>query len=204
MFFFSSRRRHTRWPRDWSSDVCSSDLQLWQEIMSIDGGKEIKELAFNTDRVNVWNQYLKEKVTGKTKVHTYLSWALIGASLFKPSQKRKKEIEAMIDEGDRILNSYLKNRLLIFPVYHRAALRHGELYKEIFSINKTYLQYMPYTAYANVWGLPSLTIPIGFDEHHLPIAIQIMSKNGNEDSIFDLGKKIEKRFGGYTRSKVYD
>src|SRR5439155_16586709 len=33
--FFSSRRRHTRWPRDWSSDVCSSDLLeldhgLWQ------------------------------------------------------------------------------------------------------------------------------------------------------------------------------
>src|SRR6266508_1710106 len=26
-FFFSSRRRHTRWPRDWSSDVCSSDLR---------------------------------------------------------------------------------------------------------------------------------------------------------------------------------
>src|SRR5690625_7732901 len=27
VFFFSSRRRHTRWPRDWSSDVCSSDLK---------------------------------------------------------------------------------------------------------------------------------------------------------------------------------
>src|SRR5438105_14692113 len=26
MFFFSSRRRHTRSTRDWSSDVCSSDL----------------------------------------------------------------------------------------------------------------------------------------------------------------------------------
>src|SRR5699024_11921866 len=26
MFFFSSRRRHTRSKRDWSSDVCSSDL----------------------------------------------------------------------------------------------------------------------------------------------------------------------------------
>src|SRR5690606_39282895 len=25
-FFFSSRRRHTRFTRDWSSDVCSSDL----------------------------------------------------------------------------------------------------------------------------------------------------------------------------------
>src|SRR6266702_5811778 len=28
LFFFSSRRRHTRWPRDWSSDVCSSDLRV--------------------------------------------------------------------------------------------------------------------------------------------------------------------------------
>src|SRR2546429_4465447 len=27
-FFFSSRRRHTRCSRDWSSDVCSSDLNL--------------------------------------------------------------------------------------------------------------------------------------------------------------------------------
>src|SRR5439155_9227412 len=31
-FFFSSRRRHTRWPRDWSSDVCSSDLYAQMHI----------------------------------------------------------------------------------------------------------------------------------------------------------------------------
>src|SRR5437868_7689546 len=32
-FFFSSRRRHTRSKRDWSSDVCSSDLlaQGWKD-----------------------------------------------------------------------------------------------------------------------------------------------------------------------------
>src|SRR5699024_12091362 len=28
LFFFSSRRRHTRSKRDWSSDVCSSDLPM--------------------------------------------------------------------------------------------------------------------------------------------------------------------------------
>src|SRR6266436_8360596 len=28
VFFFSSRRRHTRCSRDWSSDVCSSDLKV--------------------------------------------------------------------------------------------------------------------------------------------------------------------------------
>src|SRR5207249_7948051 len=30
IFFFSSRRRHTRSKRDWSSDVCSSDLDIGQ------------------------------------------------------------------------------------------------------------------------------------------------------------------------------
>src|SRR5690554_2143628 len=30
MFFFSSRRRHTRCGRDWSSDVCSSDLWTFE------------------------------------------------------------------------------------------------------------------------------------------------------------------------------
>jgi len=177
---------------------------VWQEIMSIDGGKEIRELAFNTDRANVWKYYMQEKLMKNTKTHTYLSWALIGANMFKPSLKRKKEIESFIEEGDRVLHSYLKNRLLIFPVYHQTALKHGEVYKEIFSIKKTYTEYMPYIAYANVWGLPSLTVPVGFDEDHLPIGIQIMSRNGNEHAIFRLGKVLENKFGGYIRSPHYD
>src|SRR5690606_39471577 len=32
LFFFSSRRRHTRFSRDWSSDVCSSDLNQAERI----------------------------------------------------------------------------------------------------------------------------------------------------------------------------
>src|SRR5699024_959252 len=39
MFFFSSRRRHTRSKRDWSSDVCSSDLN-WS-IKHYQGGKKM-------------------------------------------------------------------------------------------------------------------------------------------------------------------
>src|SRR2546429_5014279 len=33
-FFFSSRRRHTRCSRDWSSDVCSSDLVLFERAIT--------------------------------------------------------------------------------------------------------------------------------------------------------------------------
>src|SRR2546422_10623467 len=36
-FFFSSRRRHTRCSRDWSSDVCSSDLAGGEAEQEVDG-----------------------------------------------------------------------------------------------------------------------------------------------------------------------
>src|SRR5699024_11389668 len=43
-FFFSSRRRHTRSKRDWSSDVCSSDLpdDLYDVILKEIVGEEIR------------------------------------------------------------------------------------------------------------------------------------------------------------------
>src|SRR5256885_5013361 len=36
-FFFSSRRRHTRLQGDWSSDVCSSDLQRTLDFLARQG-----------------------------------------------------------------------------------------------------------------------------------------------------------------------
>src|SRR5688500_19536432 len=37
-FFFSSRRRHTRLQGDWSSDVCSSDLQQMLNLLPLPNG----------------------------------------------------------------------------------------------------------------------------------------------------------------------
>src|SRR5690625_2866320 len=48
-FFFSSRRRHTRWPRDWSSDVCSSDL-IFQGFLGIYGGLIVLFCGFHITR----------------------------------------------------------------------------------------------------------------------------------------------------------
>src|SRR5690606_40318925 len=51
-FFFSSRRRHTRFSRDWSSDVCSSDLfqeitiQLWKAYPRFRGDAKFTTWAY--------------------------------------------------------------------------------------------------------------------------------------------------------------
>src|SRR5687768_18190888 len=44
-FFFSSRRRHTRCSRDWSSDVCSSDLLLSDSTNATVPGRTPSERA---------------------------------------------------------------------------------------------------------------------------------------------------------------
>src|SRR3712207_9465312 len=44
-FFFSSRRRHTRYWRDWSSDVCSSDLATSVRSAAPDQRAELVERA---------------------------------------------------------------------------------------------------------------------------------------------------------------
>src|SRR2546422_8050196 len=56
-FFFSSRRRHTRCSRDWSSDVCSSDLDHWH-------GNEVYPAAYPHAEI-VTNQLTREAMVTK-------------------------------------------------------------------------------------------------------------------------------------------
>src|SRR5256886_403418 len=64
--FFSSRRRHTRFDCDWSSDVCSSDLGLIQAVGSDD---EIRELTGRRTRVIDLRGRLALPAFGDAHVH---------------------------------------------------------------------------------------------------------------------------------------
>src|SRR3712207_7604946 len=66
MFFFSSRRRHTRYWRDWSSDVCSSDLYYIDYTLA-----QVCALQFwvkcNENREKAWEDYLRLCKVGGSK-----------------------------------------------------------------------------------------------------------------------------------------
>src|SRR2546422_4996451 len=52
-FFFSSRRRHTRCSRDWSSDVCSSDLSEHRFLADVDELRGVGFAAFDAAKLEL-------------------------------------------------------------------------------------------------------------------------------------------------------
>src|SRR3712207_8161144 len=61
-FFFSSRRRHTRYWRDWSSDVCSSDLVREKPTMT------------TTNKIDVYFSLKFQKFKGRRSRPAWSSW----------------------------------------------------------------------------------------------------------------------------------
>src|SRR2546430_7424782 len=68
-FFFSSRRRHTRFDCDWSSDVCSSDLVA--EL--IDGSGRT-----DCDAIGLHSQYWAERTPDCLRIRAYARSAATG------------------------------------------------------------------------------------------------------------------------------
>src|SRR6266850_3052187 len=58
VFFFSSRRRHTRLQGDWSSDVCSSDLATKDERKGIRDERKDQDLNARDDTRNAMGREL--------------------------------------------------------------------------------------------------------------------------------------------------
>src|SRR5216684_8874897 len=65
-FFFSSRRRHTRCSRDWSSDVCSSDLNSLSQLLDL-AVQGLLESA-SADRAGLWLASERRGETGCGRV----------------------------------------------------------------------------------------------------------------------------------------
>ncbi|MHC0036279.1 amidase [Pseudoneobacillus sp. C159] len=172
---------------------------MWQLVMSIDGGVGVAKHAFGDNKPRPIREFTKDLVFKDAEIHRYLTWGLIGVNLFKPKGKVLEQLKTDLADAEEQCQAYFENKVLIVPVYHEPALPHGKVYGEIFSIRKTYQQYMPYVAIANTLGLPALTIPVGENEHGLPIAVQVITSVGQENALFRVGKILEGNFRGYKR-----
>src|SRR6267154_3019238 len=68
VFFFSSRRRHTRWTGDWSSDVCSSDLEAMHILEQVGLADKAHAMSRGLTQVDMRKLELARAMAAKPKL----------------------------------------------------------------------------------------------------------------------------------------
>ncbi len=61
------------------------------------------------------------------------------------------------------------------------------------------VQYTPFTSFANVTGLPAITLPIAQTDAGLPMGVQLVGRPGGEATLLALGAQLERRIGWQRR-----
>ena len=60
-------------------------------------------------------------------------------------------------------------------------------------------QYTPWTSFANVSGLPAISLPVHVTEEGLPMGIQLIGRPGGEHTLLAIGAQLERRFAWQKR-----
>src|SRR5690606_39569571 len=90
--FFSSRRRHTRFSRDWSSDVCSSDLGLVldTDVMRFEEGSKLYGINYKL-------AYSPQGETGHYELPALPAMGLLGMTAREAGEKLEAVNRALCD-----------------------------------------------------------------------------------------------------------
>src|SRR5471030_3496461 len=96
VFFFSSRRRHTRCLSDWSSDVCSSDLDATDRLpLAFDGDADTRWLTGRPQNGDEWIRLTFDRARDVSAI------ALQTAARSFGDYPRELSIESVGDDGVR-------------------------------------------------------------------------------------------------------
>src|SRR3712207_3451467 len=106
-FFFSSRRRHTRYWRDWSSDVCSSDLP-WRRAASSARTDSCTSGSWNSapNAVSSSSTFLEPPRTGALAIGAHLHDAVARAG-DRAADEQQVVAGADLDDGQPALRDAL-------------------------------------------------------------------------------------------------
>src|SRR3712207_2395772 len=111
VLFFSSRRRHTRYWRDWSSDVCSSDLTIY-------GGEPLGYVV-------EFESHLMLLFTGFSRIASEVAGKKIQNLLAR--ERQLKAMRGMVDEGVAVLTDERRPVAEVGQLLHQGWMMKREL-----------------------------------------------------------------------------
>src|SRR5690606_34833536 len=131
--FFSSRRRHTRFSRDWSSDVCSSDLQF----LSMMEKPDIDQISGLSPAISIEQKSTshnpRSTVGTITEIYDYLRllFARVGDP-YCPTHNLKLEAQTVSQMVDQVLALPEGTRIMLLaPVVRERKGEHLHVFNEL-------------------------------------------------------------------------
>ena len=138
-----------------------------------------------TDKVNLKQMYTKSRSEGfgkEVKRRIMLGTYVLSAGYYDAYYKKAQQVRRLIREDFK--NAFEKVDLILTPTTPTTAYKIGEKTEDPLEM---YLGDI-YTTSANLAGIPGINIPIGNDNNGLPIGMQIMADQFNEDLLISFVK----------------
>ena len=141
------------------------------------------------DKVNLKQMYTKSRSEGfgrEVKRRIMLGTYVLSAGYYDAYYKKAQQVRRLIKEDFK--NAFEKVDLILTPTTPTTAYKIGEKTEDPLEM---YLGDI-YTTSANLAGIPGINIPIGNDSKGLPIGLQLMADQFNEDLLLSFVKRITK------------
>lgn len=117
---------------------------------------------------------------------TVASLTLVGPALRVAGYGRPGGLEAV---RRQFLDEMKEGALLLWPVFHTTAPRHGFSRRPSGS--------PAYTSIFNGLGFPAVAFPVGFDAKGLPLSVQIIARPGEDEVALAAAAVLERELGGW-------
>tara|TARA_X000001036_G_scaffold413115_1_gene427128 strand:- start:272 stop:1120 length:849 start_codon:yes stop_codon:yes gene_type:complete len=105
-----------------------------------------------------------------------------------------RAIWAMHKAGRDVGDFFLRYDMLLSPVTATPPPAIGTLdtnSSDVDSYLKAVFEFIPFTAISNQAGIPSMSVPLWWNENNIPIGVQLMSGYGRDDVLFSLAAQLE-------------
>ncbi len=142
----------------------------------------------SSDYKNLKEMYLNSRTEGfgkEVKRRIMLGTYVLSSGYYDAYYRKAQKVRRLIKED--FDNAFKQVDLLITPTTPTAAFKIGEKSDDPLQM---YLSDI-YTTSANLAGIPGMNIPIGKNSENLPIGLQILSQQFEEEKIFQLAKHIQ-------------
>ena len=105
-----------------------------------------------------------------------------------------KDREILGETSDAVIAAVADRGAILLPTTPQAAFSHEA---------KAPANQADFTCLANIAGLPAITIPAGWNDDGLPVAVQLIGAAGNEGGLFDLARKLDNQLFAYRKPEIF-